>query len=101
VRAPGRAAPRTAHARARFNNSDKGAVTHAIVHRVLWEYLSALADVPDAAERERLRRELFDASADVLAEMVHTRDGSRCVREFLAHGSAKVRPALPWRACGC
>ena len=27
---------------------------------------------------------------DVLAEMVHTRDGSRLVREFIARGSAKV-----------
>ena len=27
---------------------------------------------------------------EVLAEMVHTRDGSRVVREFLAQGTAKV-----------
>ena len=27
---------------------------------------------------------------DLLAEMVHTRDGSRVVREFLARGTAKV-----------
>ena len=27
---------------------------------------------------------------DDVAEMVHTRDGSRVVREFLAHGTAKV-----------
>lgn len=27
---------------------------------------------------------------EVLAEMVHTKDGSRVVREFIAQGSAKV-----------
>lgn len=27
---------------------------------------------------------------EVLAEMVHTKDGSRVVREFLAQGTAKV-----------
>lgn len=27
---------------------------------------------------------------DVIAEMVHTKDGSRLVREFIARGSAKV-----------
>jgi pumilio family protein 6 len=43
-----------------FNNSDKGAITHAIVHRVLWEYLAAVNDLPDEAEQERLRREVFD-----------------------------------------
>ena len=29
-------------------------------------------------------------SQDILAEMVHTKDGSRVVREFLAQGNAKV-----------
>lgn len=29
---------------------------------------------------------------DVLAEMVHTKDGSRAVREFIARGTAKVCP---------
>jgi pumilio family protein 6 len=45
---------------ARFNNPDKGAVTHGIIHRVLWEYLVAVNDLPDEAEQERLRREIFD-----------------------------------------
>jgi hypothetical protein len=44
----------------RFNNPDKGAVTHAIVHRALWEYLLAVNDTPDEAEREKLRREMFE-----------------------------------------
>jgi pumilio family protein 6 len=44
----------------RFNNSDKGAITHAIVHRALWEYLLALEDVSDEAEREKLRREIYE-----------------------------------------
>lgn len=43
-----------------FNNPDKGAITHAIVHRALWEYLSALLDLPDEAEQEKLRREMFE-----------------------------------------
>lgn len=44
----------------RFNNSDKGAVTHAIVHRALWEYLLAVNETSDEAEREKLRREMFE-----------------------------------------
>jgi len=43
-----------------FNNPEKGAVTHAIVHRALWEYLSAVNDTPDDAEREEMRREIFE-----------------------------------------
>ncbi|KAG6810840.1 hypothetical protein H0H92_010104 [Tricholoma furcatifolium] len=77
-----------------FNNPDKGAVTHAVVHRALWEYISALSDVPDEAEREKLRREVFETCQEVLAEMVHTRDGSRVVREFLAQGTAKDRKQI-------
>lgn len=74
-----------------FNNSDKGAVAHAIVHRALWEYLDAINGLEDAAEREKLRREIFETCQDVLAEMVHTKDGSRAVREFIAQGTAKDR----------
>ncbi|KAH7923040.1 ARM repeat-containing protein [Leucogyrophana mollusca] len=72
-----------------FNNPDKGAITHAITHRALWEYLSAVNDVE--AEREPLRKEIFENCQDVLAEMVHTKDGSRVVRDFLAYGTAKDR----------
>ncbi|KAK2463945.1 hypothetical protein APHAL10511_003996 [Amanita phalloides] len=77
-----------------FNNPDKGAITHAIVHRTLWEYLSVVNDTPDESERERLRREVFEGCQDVVAEMVHTKDGSRVVREFLAQGNAKDRKQL-------
>ncbi|KAG5719378.1 Pumilio like proteiny domain family member [Termitomyces sp. T112] len=77
-----------------FNNPDKGAVTHAVVHRALWEYLSALNDVPDETERDKLRREMFETCQEVLAEMVHTKDGSRVVREFLAYGTAKDRKQI-------
>jgi pumilio homology domain family member 6 len=88
-----------------FNNPDKGAITHAIVHRALWEYLMAVSDTADEVEQEKLRREIYEryifnngpfiitdflSCQDVLAEMVHTRDGSRVVREFIAHGTAKV-----------
>jgi len=44
-----------------YNNPDKGAVTHAIVHRALWEYMSALHDIPEEAEREKLQREIFES----------------------------------------
>ncbi|KAI0764723.1 ARM repeat-containing protein [Fomes fomentarius] len=74
-----------------YNNPDKGAVAHAIVHRALWEYLAAVADMGDEAEAEKLRRDLFETCQDTLAEMVHTKDGSRVVREFLAWGTAKDR----------
>ncbi|KAI6130912.1 armadillo-type protein [Pisolithus croceorrhizus] len=74
-----------------FNNPDKGTVTLAIVHRALWEYLTAIYDLEDEHEREKLRREIFESCQDILAEMVHTKDGSRAVREFLAFGTAKDR----------
>ncbi|KAL0959126.1 hypothetical protein HGRIS_014419 [Hohenbuehelia grisea] len=77
-----------------FNNPDKGAVTHAIVHRALWEYLTAVNEYPDEAEREKQRREMFECCQDVLTEMVHTKDGSRVVREFLAFGTAKERKVI-------
>ncbi|TFK69241.1 ARM repeat-containing protein [Pluteus cervinus] len=77
-----------------FNNPDKGAITHAIVHRALWEYLHALEAVPDSAEQEKLRREIFETCQDVLAELVHTRDGSRVARHFLAYGTAKDRKQI-------
>ena len=43
-----------------FNNPDKGAVAHAIVHRAAWEYLAAVSELEDEAEAEKLRRELFE-----------------------------------------
>ncbi|KAJ6535952.1 armadillo-type protein [Mycena vulgaris] len=77
-----------------FDNSDKGAVTHAVVHRALWEYIVAVNNSPDEAEREKQLREIFEVCQDVLAELVHTKDGSRVVREFLARGSAKDRKQI-------
>ncbi|CAE6414946.1 unnamed protein product [Rhizoctonia solani] len=79
-----------------FNNPDKGAVSHSIVHRVLWEYLNELALLEDSDKEdvERLRRELFDTCQELLAEMVHTKDGSRAVREFIARGTAKDRKQI-------
>ncbi|KAI0327732.1 ARM repeat-containing protein [Cubamyces sp. BRFM 1775] len=76
-----------------FNNPDKGAVAHAIVHRATWEYLAALSDMEEA-DAEKLRREIFESCQEVLAEMVHTRDGSRVVREFIAWGTAKDRKQI-------
>ncbi len=99
----------------RFNNSDKGAIGHSIVHRTLWEYLQSLDwdSSIDVEEKDRRRREIFERYAstirlrvlhhgahivrvvkscqELVAEMVHTKDGSRAVREFLAQGTAKVR----------
>ncbi|OAX41829.1 ARM repeat-containing protein [Rhizopogon vinicolor AM-OR11-026] len=77
-----------------LNNPDKGAITHAIVHRALWEYVSAVSESEDESEREKLRREIFESCQDVLAEMVHTKDGSRVVREFIAYGTAKDRKSI-------
>ncbi|KAJ7661236.1 puf family RNA-binding protein [Mycena rosella] len=77
-----------------FDNSDKGAVTHAVVHRALWEYIVAVNKSPDEAEGEKQLREIFEVCQDVLAELVHTKDGSRVVREFLARGSAKDRKQI-------
>ena len=38
----------------------------------------------------KIEIEAFRSCEESLAEMVHTRDGSRAVREFVARGSAKV-----------
>jgi len=65
-----------------------------MAHCVLWEYLAALDDLPDVTERENLRHEVFESCQDVLAEMVHTKEASRSVREFLAHGTAKDRKQI-------
>lgn len=90
-----------------MNNPEKGSIALDIVHRALWEYLTALSELEDEAKRETLWREIFEAYGiwylsgtwiltyslscqDVLAEMVHTKNGSRIVREFIARGSAKV-----------
>lgn len=43
-----------------FNNPDKGAVAHAIVHRATWEYLSAVCETEDEAEAEKARKEIFE-----------------------------------------
>ncbi|KAF8344939.1 armadillo-type protein [Amanita rubescens] len=77
-----------------FNNPDKGAITHAIVHRALWDYVSTVNETSDEIERERLRREIFEGCQEILAEMVHTKDGSRVVRDFLARGNAKDRKQI-------
>jgi pumilio family protein 6 len=49
--------------RHRFNNPDKGAITHAIVHRALLEYILALEIVSDETEREKLHREIYERCA--------------------------------------
>ncbi|KAJ3717961.1 armadillo-type protein [Lentinula raphanica] len=83
-----------------FNNPDKGAVRHAIVHSATWEYLDALAKMQDTGseddvkEADKLRRDLFENCTELLPEMVHTKDGSRVVREFLARGNAKDRKTI-------
>ncbi|KAG8998549.1 pumilio domain member 6 [Tulasnella sp. JGI-2019a] len=77
-----------------FNNPDKGAVAHSIVHRVLWEYLSNIKDLASEEEQIRLRQEMFDSCQELLPEMAHTRDGSRSVREFVAFSSAKDRKKI-------
>ncbi|KAL9709456.1 Pumilio y domain member 6 [Leucoagaricus gongylophorus] len=74
-----------------FNHPEKGAVTHAIVHRVLWEYLVAINTLSDPSDQEKLRREVFESCQELLAEMIHTKNGSRAVREFIAQGTAKDR----------
>lgn len=45
----------------RLNNTEKGAVSHAIFHRALWEYLSQLNELDNEDEKDKLRRELFEA----------------------------------------
>lgn len=45
----------------RLNNPEKGAVTHAVVHRALGEYLSSLVELENESEREKLWKEIFEA----------------------------------------
>ncbi|KAH9003348.1 ARM repeat-containing protein [Lactarius hatsudake] len=74
-----------------FNNPEKGPIRHAIVHRALREYLTEIAQISNDGEREKMYSGIYESCKDSLAEMVHTRDGSRVVREFLARGTAKDR----------
>ncbi|KAI9438552.1 ARM repeat-containing protein [Lactarius indigo] len=74
-----------------FNNPEKGPIRHAIVHRALREYLTEIARISDDGEREKMYNGIFESCKDSLAEMVHTKDGSRAVRDFLARGTAKDR----------
>ncbi|KAH8987788.1 ARM repeat-containing protein [Lactarius akahatsu] len=74
-----------------FNNPEKGPIRHAIVHRALREYLTEIARITNDGEREKMYSGIYESCKDSLAEMVHTRDGSRVVREFLARGTAKDR----------
>ncbi|EJD45619.1 ARM repeat-containing protein [Auricularia subglabra TFB-10046 SS5] len=77
-----------------FNNPEKGAVSHAIVHHALLEYLQGVSTLSSADDREKLRHDIFETCQELLAEMVHTKDGSRVVREFIAEGSAKDRKQI-------
>ncbi|KAF8326826.1 armadillo-type protein [Cantharellus anzutake] len=79
-----------------FDASDKGVVGHAIVHRALWEYLQAIdADgAIDEGGKDRRRKEIFESCQELVAEMVHTKDGSRVVREFIAWGTPKERKQI-------
>ena len=80
-----------------FNNSDKGAVSHAIVHRVLWEYLSAVNENEDEAEREKLRRDMFETYVPTRqakrAYMLTGMQMSRCTRGDGAH--QRWQPCCP------
>ncbi|KIO21766.1 hypothetical protein M407DRAFT_28694 [Tulasnella calospora MUT 4182] len=77
-----------------FDNPDKGAVGHPVVHRALWEYLQEVSRLPTPEEQTKARNEMFENCQELLAEMAHTKDGSRAVREFVAWGSAKDRKKI-------
>jgi len=69
-------------------------VSNAIVHCVLWEYVSELELLQDRAEADRLRREIIDLCLDTIAEIVHTRHGSLVARYILTYGVAKDRKTI-------
>ncbi|KAH7106506.1 ARM repeat-containing protein [Auriculariales sp. MPI-PUGE-AT-0066] len=77
-----------------FNNSEKGTAAHAIVHHALWEYLQATQQLSRQEDRDKFRGDMFEVCSELLAEFVHTKDGSRAVREFIAEGSAKDRKQI-------
>lgn len=45
---------------ARINNPDKGAISHAIFHHVLWEYMTQVNELDDKGESDKLRRDIFE-----------------------------------------
>lgn len=47
----------------RLNNSNKGAVRHALFHHVLWEYLQQLNTLESEEEKEKSRHDLFEKYA--------------------------------------
>ncbi|KAG8911883.1 pumilio domain member 6 [Tulasnella sp. 417] len=77
-----------------FDNPDKGAVGHPVVHRALWEYLQEVSRLPTPEDQTKARNEMFENCHELLAEMAHTKDGSRAVREFVVWGSAKDRKKI-------
>ncbi|KAG9009793.1 pumilio domain member 6, partial [Tulasnella sp. 427] len=77
-----------------FDNPDKGAVGHPVVHRALWEYLQEISHLPTAEEQTKARNDMFENCHELLAEMAHTKDGSRAVREFVVWGTAKDRKKI-------
>ncbi|TIC24622.1 ARM repeat-containing protein [Wallemia mellicola] len=77
-----------------FEHSDKGAVSHSIVHRALWEYMSSLEFVYGEVEADKKRKSLLEDCDELLPEIVHTRDGSRAAREFIATLTAKERKVI-------
>lgn len=51
---------KSAHVEFSLNNSDKGAVSHAIFHRALWEYLSQVNEIENEELQEKMRRSVFE-----------------------------------------
>lgn len=74
-----------------FNSTQKEALAQAIFHRLVLEYLQAIYEFSTPEEADKKMHELLDISIESLAEIVHTKDGARVVREMLARGVAKDR----------
>ncbi|KAJ9125350.1 hypothetical protein QFC22_000310 [Naganishia vaughanmartiniae] len=74
-----------------FNSTQKEALAQEIFHRVVLEYLTCVYKFLSAEEADKKMHDLLESSLESLPDIIHTRDGSAVVREFLARGIAKDR----------
>ncbi|KAJ9109007.1 hypothetical protein QFC21_000333 [Naganishia friedmannii] len=74
-----------------FNSTQKEALAQEIFHRVVLEYLTCVYKFLSPEEADKKMHDLLESSLESLPDIIHTRDGSAVVREFLARGIAKDR----------
>ncbi|CDZ96435.1 Puf family RNA-binding protein [Phaffia rhodozyma] len=74
-----------------FDNPEKGAIQHSIIHRLIRDYMTLCTSLSD---NEKRRADLFESFHELMPEIVHTRDGAFVVRDFLATTGPKDRKTI-------